>query len=277
MEETATTSKSKAKKITGIVVNVILWLFVIFAVLITIVVASANSNAKNVTEIGGKCYLSVLSDSMNAEKPSDVAADKPSGFKKGDMLISKYIAEDDDAINALEVGDIITFEWDIDGDGMLSKGEYNTHRIISIDKSESGEVVNVTTRGDNADYGSGSQTVGRSAVIALYTGKKIGGLGSVFTFLSSSTGFLVCILLPMAIFFIYEAVVFTKTLLSVKNEGKKVISAADEEAIKQRAIEEYLRREQEKAALNAETAENTDKPQENLENEENDGGEGEND
>ena len=47
----------------------------------------------------------------------------------------------------------------------------------------------------------------------------------------------------MAAFFIYEAVVFAKTLISVKNDGKKVISAADEEAIKQKAIEEYLRRE----------------------------------
>ena len=41
---------------------------------------------------------------------------------------------------------------------------------------------------------------------------------------------------------------FIKTLLTVKNEGKKVITAEDEELIKQRAIEEYLRRQQESAS-----------------------------
>ena len=79
MEQTA--QKGKGKKIAGIVVNVILWIFVAFCVFVTVVVASANSNAKNVTEIGGKCYLNVLSDSMNAEKPEGVPEDKPSGFK----------------------------------------------------------------------------------------------------------------------------------------------------------------------------------------------------
>lgn len=47
--------------------------------------------------------------------------------------------------------------------------------------------------------------------------------------------------MPLVIFFGYEVYVFVKTVLSVKNEGKKVITAADEELIKQRAIEEYLR------------------------------------
>lgn len=245
MEQTA--QKGKGKKIAGIVVNVILWIFVAFCVFVTVVVASANSNAKNVTEIGGKCYLNVLSDSMNAEKPEGVPEDKPSGFKKGDMLISKYIAEDDEAIDSLQVGDIITFEWDINGDGSLSKGEYNTHRIVEIERNGN-EITSVTTRGDNTEYSKGQvEKVRRSSIIAVYTGKKAAGIGSVFTFLSSRLGFGLCILLPMAAFFIYEAVVFAKTLISVKNDGKKVISAADEEAIKQKAIEEYLRREKEKA------------------------------
>jgi len=33
--------------------------------------------------------------------------------------------------------------------------------------------------------------------------------------------------------------------MSVKNEGKKLITAEDEELIRQRAVEEYLRRQQE--------------------------------
>ena len=54
--------------------------------------------------------------------------------------------------------------------------------------------------------------------------------------------------MPLFLFFAYELFVFIKTLLTVKNEGKKVITAEDEELIKQRAIEEYLRRQQESAS-----------------------------
>ena len=43
------------------------------------------------------------------------------------------------------------------------------------------------------------------------------------------------------LFFIYELIVFIRKFLKVKNAGKKQITAADEEAIKQKAIEEYLK------------------------------------
>ena len=38
-------------------------------------------------------------------------------------------------------------------------------------------------------------------------------------------------------------VVFIRTVLQVKNADKKVITAADEELIRQRAIEEYLKQQ----------------------------------
>lgn len=251
-----TTTKNKIKKITGIVVNVILWLFVAFSVLVTVIAVSAGANKKNVPTVGGNCYLSVQSNSMNATKP-DWAQSKPKGFKKGDLIIGKYIADDDDAIAALQVGDIITFEWDINGDGVTSKGEYNTHRIVNVVENN-GTVQYFETQGDNIEYSRGqTETVYASKIIAKYTGKKFGGVGSALTWLSSPTGFGVCIVLPLGLFFGYELFVFIKAVLKVKNEGKKVITAADEEVIKQRAIEEYLRQQ---AAANAAAAasENTE-------------------
>lgn len=246
--------QTKAKKTVGIIVNVILWLFVVFAVVVTIFAVSANASAKNVPTIGGKCYLSVLSDSMNAEKPTGIAADKPNGFKKGSMLISEYIYDSDAKIDALEVGDIITFEYDINGDGKISSGEYNTHRIISIKRSPTGNIEYVETRGDNVAFNNGaSETVSRRNIIAWYTGKKIAGVGSVFSFLGSRLGFGICILLPLVAFFGYQLVVFILTVLKLKNGDKKVITAADEEEIKQRAIEEYLRKQVEQSAKGAET------------------------
>jgi len=237
---------SKTKKTLGIILNVLLWLFVIFALVITVIAVSANANKKNVPTIGGKCYLTVLSDSMNADKPAGVAASKPSGFKKNDLIIGKYIADNAEEIEKLEVGDIITFEYDVNRDGKISAGEYNTHRIVEIVK-DGDKVKYYRTQGDNFEYSKGaSEEVYAQRIIAVYTGSKIGGIGAVMTGLRKPAVFGFCIILPLAAFFVYELVVFIKAVIKVGNDGKKVITAEDEEIIKQRAIEEYLsRKEQE--------------------------------
>lgn len=170
----------KAKKTVNIVINVVLWVFVAFCLFVTIIAVSASANAKNVPTVGGKCFLNVQSDSMNAKKPDGVPDNKPSGFGKGNLLVSNYIATSDSAIDALEVGDIITFEYDIDGDGRISKGEYNTHRITEIERNKSGRIVSVKTMGDNVEFSRGhEETVRRDAIIAVYTGTRVAGLGSV--------------------------------------------------------------------------------------------------
>lgn len=246
--------KNKAKKIAGIVLNVVLWLFVAFALVVTVVAVSSTANKKNVPTIGGTCYMSVLSDSMNADKPA-WATDSYDGFKQGDLIFCDYIAENEEAIRSLKVGDIISFEWDINGNGEKEPGEINTHRIIGFITDQNPVIQNevpenetlrsVVTQGDNIEYTNGNtETVSTAFILAKYTGRKIGGLGAVFKFLGSKLGFGLCILLPLAIFFAYELVVFILTLVKVKNEGKKTITAEDEELIKQRAIEEYLKMKQ---------------------------------
>lgn len=257
--------KCNAKKTVNLVVNIILWIFVAFCVFVTVVAVSANANAKNVPTVGGKCYLYVQSDSMNAEKPAGVPENKPEGFSKGAMIIGRYIATDDAAIDALEVGDIVTYEWDITGDGVISAGEYNTHRITDIKRNDKGNVVSVETMGDNEEYSHGfSETVKRESLIAVYTGTKVAGVGSVMTFLGSRLGFGLCILLPLVAFFVYQLVVFIRTLLSVKNSGKKLISEADEELIRQKAIEEYLKKQQEAAKSEGGNAPAPQPPEENT-------------
>ena len=244
---------NKTKKVLGIVLNVILWAFVVFAVVVTVIAVSASTNAKKVPTVGGKCYLNVLTDSMDGEKPWYAPEDKPAGFKSGTLVIGKYIAEKPEAIDRLAVGDVISFEWDIDGDG---KKEINTHRIIDIEYDAAGHLLFAYTRGDNLASGPGEsleslkargETVRRDAIVALYTGKKVNGLGNVFKFLGSKAGFGWCILLPLGLFFVYELVVFIFTVQKVMRGNKKVITAEDEELIKQKAIEEYLRRQSETA------------------------------
>lgn len=264
-DEKNMTSTQKAqpkdwKKILKIVGNVFLWLFVAFALVVTILAFAAQRSADGVPSIGGKCYMTVLSDSMNVKKTTDPAVLEQlngydvKGFKKGDLIIGKKLTGTQKL--ELKVGDIISYMTDINGDGR--EDEINSHRIIAINYDENGEIYSYTTQGDNREMSMVPDAPVRwQYVIAKYTGTRIPGLGGFLGFLQKPTGFLVVIVLPLVLFFAYEVFVFIKTLLSIKNSGKKVISSADEELIKQKAVEEYLRQQ---AAAKA--AEEANQPQE---------------
>lgn len=225
--------KAKTKKVLNTILNVVLWLFVAFAAFTTVIAIAASSNADDVPQIGGKCLLSVESDSMYPT------------FKKYDLIISKTLSSDEKL--QLEVGDVITFRADLNSDGTT---ELNTHRIVSV--SGEGDSITFTTKGDNNDQSDGA-SVSLSAVVAKWTGTRIPLVGGMISFLQKPVGFLCVIVLPLALLFCYQIFVFVRTVLAVKNDGKRQITAADEEMIKQRAVEEYLRQQAEK---NAQTAAN---------------------
>ena len=105
----------KCKKTLKIVLNVFIWAFVIFSLLMTVLALAAQSNADGVPTLGGKCFLSVSSDSMSPT------------FERGDLLISDMLTNEEKT--SLQVGEVITFYSDLDGNGTT---ELNSHRIVSI-------------------------------------------------------------------------------------------------------------------------------------------------
>ena len=183
-----------------------------FALLITIVVFSSGRN-NGVANLLGFIPLTVESDSM---KPT---------FKTDDLIICREV----DDINSLKENDVITFWTIIQGQKVK-----NTHRIVKIN-DENG-TVSFVTRGDNNSMDD-EVPVYAGDIIGKWTGTKISGFGKVMSFLRTKTGFFVCILIPMAIFFLFELYKFIVTLIEVK---KPELSEDDEEEIKRRAIEEYL-------------------------------------
>ena len=241
MDNTQEKSKSKAAKIGGVVVNVLLWVFVVFSVVVTIFVFSAQKDADGVPSLFGNSYISIVSDSM---APS---------IRTGDMIVVKKVSGMPEAAQCKE-GDVITFysSQDINGDGKVGN-DIETHQIIKV--REANGFVYYTTMGTNEEYSHGiaDPEILSSSVIGIYTGTKISGLGSVISFLGSSTGFLVCIVIPLAIFFLYELIRFVVMFIKVKGpkEAKAGITAADEEEIKRKAIEEYLAKQ---AAASAATS-----------------------
>lgn len=230
----------KAKKITKIVVNVLLWIFLILSLLMTILAFSAQASNAGYPKLGKTCLLTVLSESM----------DGPDGFKKGDLIVCRALDENEK--KNLQVGDVVTFYADLQGVGTKA---LNTHRIIERNVDASGNVTYVT-QGDNREVSFVPDSpIGVNEIEAVWTGKRIRGLGSVIQFLQSSTGFLICIVLPLAAFFIYELVIMIQTINKMRNKDKKQITKEEEEMIKQRAIEEYLAKQ---SAEKKDDQENTD-------------------
>ena len=220
------------KKVLRIGANVIAWIVLIFALLITIIVFSSGRN-NGVANLFGFIPMTVESDSM---KPT---------FSKNDLIICKEI----DDLNALKEGDVITFWTVIDG-----RRVKNTHRIVSVNADEGAR--SFITRGDN-NPADDTLPAYASDIIAKWTDVKIAGVGKFMNFLRTKKGFFICILIPMAIFFLFELYKFIVTLIEVKRP--EPAEQLDEEEIKRRAIEEYL-------ASKGETADKTiENKAENLE------------
>lgn len=241
--------KAQVKKIGSIVANVLVWAFLIFATLVT-VLTFVSTNAKDgVPSIFGKSIVSVQSPSMDG--------DKEGSFKQGDLLIVKKITADE--AYDLEVGTIITYRapMDINGDGQT--GDINTHRII--EKKMNGDIVIFQTQGD-AELLPDGYELAFTDVVAVYDGhSKISGMGAVADFLKSSIGFLLIVVIPMALFFIYELYNLLKILMEQKMQKAAAagVSTETEEEIKRRAIEEYLA-QQAAANATAETVAEESKP-----------------
>ncbi|MBR4554534.1 MAG: signal peptidase I [Ruminococcus sp.] len=200
------------KRVLKIVLNVLAWVLLIFALLITIIVFSSDRN-NGVANLFGFIPLTVESPSM---EPT---------FKVDDLIICREV----DDIYTLEKGDVITFWTIIDG-----KRVKNTHRIVEINEAENSR--SFVTRGDNNGLDDDMPAYAGD-VIGKWTGARLPGFGKVMRFLSTKTGFFVCIIIPMALFFLFELYKFIVTLMEVR---KPKLTESDEEEIKRKAIEEYL-------------------------------------
>lgn len=212
----------KQKKVFNITVTALQIVVVLLAIIFAAIIL-CNPNIDS-AEVSGSSIklLPVLSNSM--------AGDKEDSFKEGDLIVAK-IPKDK---NALNIGDIVTFKYNVGGANRL-----NTHRIIEKETTAEGLTVYIT-QGDAAENNE-RERIMADEVLAVYD-FHIAGLGSAIHWLQNPTNFLLVIVLPLIILFIYNIVMFVRMMVMAKM-AKQVEAAApvDEEEIKRRAIEEYLR------------------------------------
>lgn len=168
---------STVKKAASIVISVVMWIIILVAALFAFTTLATKDDG-SVSSLAGFTPLTVQSESM---APT---------FDQDDLIIIKKCD-----LSTLEVGDIVTFHAIIDNQYAL-----NTHRIISI--NEVNGLNSYTTKGDNNELAD-QHVIADGDIVGKYVGK-IPYMGKVIGFLSSTWGFLVVIVLPMLLFFIYQ-------------------------------------------------------------------------
>lgn len=216
--------KNRVKKIFNAIIDIIVVLILIVSILV--VVLSLTSKSSGVPNIFGYAPLSVASYSM---EPT---------INKGDLIFSKVT---NDIGYEYKVGDIVTFPIEIDGIETL-----NTHRIVEV--IEDNGITYYKTQGDNKETNpiADEEMQTSATIVAIYTGNKVPGIGNFFGFIRTQLGFFLCVLLPMILFFVYEAIRVILNLLAYNKEKTlaeaqaAVQNAELTEEQKQKAIEEYL-------------------------------------
>ncbi len=191
------------KKIGTILVSIVLWVIILVAALFAFT-TMATKDDNNVSSVFGYTPMVVKSNSM---VPT---------FEKGDLIfIKKYDT------SKLEEGDIICFHTIIENEYAL-----NTHRIKSIEIV--GGARSYTTIGDNNDGIADQHIISDGDIVGKYIGHwpKV---GKIMDFLSSSLGFLLVIVIPMLLFFIYQ--VYNLVMINIKL--KKAVAIENAKAVEE--------------------------------------------
>lgn len=188
--------ESKARRILNTVVNVVLIVAIILAAVCTYI-SFVSSSGNGVPSIFGLRVFSIQTESMYP------------ALKAGDLVFGTAVKEPGE----LRKGDIITYWTIINGERVL-----NTHRIDGI--YDGGNYLIFATKGD-ANTAVDALTVHESEIVAKYSGR-VSGLGKVFDYLQTSTGFLLVVVIPVFLFFLFHLVQFFRVLFEYQNVKNRI-------------------------------------------------------
>lgn len=189
------------KKVVSVLISLVLWTIILLAALFAFTTLATKDQNK-VSTLAGFTPLSVKTESMSPT------------FDAGDLIIIKSCNPAD-----LKEGDIITFHTII-----MNEYALNTHRIDKIE--EKSGVRSYITKGDNNAIAD-THMIADGDIVGKYC-MRLKGFGKVMDFLSGSTGFLLVIVLPMFLFFIYQ--VYHLIMVSIQLKKAIALETAKEQA-----------------------------------------------
>ncbi len=213
------------KKALQIAKGVFTWLLVIASVaMMVFTFVSVNTFDRNNRDIFGFKAYTVRSDSMKS-----VNGDESKGyFKAGDLILVK---ETDP--KSIKAGDIISYT----STNTENFGETVTHMVKETATDVEGNPGFIT-------YGTSTGAQDENVVTYPYVlGKyvsKVPGVGTFFTFLKTTPGYIVCIFLPFLLLIVMQGISSVRLFKKYKAEQMAELEAE---------------REKERAALDAERAE----------------------
>ena len=199
------------KKVIGIAASVFLWTIILLTALFTFTTL-ASRDKNNVSSLFGYTPLIVQTDSM---APT---------FEAGDLIFIKRCDTTE-----LNQGDIVTFHTIINNEYAL-----NTHRIHEV--IDYGDARSYVTKGDNNDVAD-LHVISDGDIVGKYISKST-FLGKVIGFLSGKVGFLVVIVLPMLLFFVYQ--VYHLIMVSVSLKKAIAVEEATRKAEEEGSAEQKL-------------------------------------
>ena len=225
--------ESTGKKILNTIVNVVLVLAIALAAVSTYV-SYVSASGNGVPSILGIRMFSIQTESMYPT------------LNPGDLIFDKAVKDP----TTLQKGDIITYWTVINGERVL-----NTHRIH--ESYDGGGYRIFGTTGDNNTIAD-PLTVHESEVVGIYA-TKVAGVGKVFDYLQTSTGFLVVVVVPVFVFFLYYLVQFFRVLFEYQNVKNRIKyeqeRGRNEDILAEAQRQQQLTKDAERAALEAELRE----------------------
>lgn len=178
------------KSILGGLVDLLMLVVIIFAIGVTLISLTSDNN--DISRIGKYIPLNVKTNSMEP------------AIMKGDFIIVEAWEGEE-----LKIGDVISF-FAMEDDNVMVK----THRIVTIDDSASGK--SYITRGDNNEVND-NVPVFESDIVGVWRNVRLAKVGTILDFVSSQIGFLICIVLPLLVLFIYQIYRFIIVIIEEKN------------------------------------------------------------
>ena len=214
-EETKTSNnknnKDKEKKnprslvfsIVGIVLCVVLLPILILN--IVLIIQSFSGDNSKIPNVGGTFPLMVKSGSMSPT------------IEEGDLIILHATDKKYD----YKKNEIITF-WEKGAGSVLI-----THRIIDVTKDDNGNVAYVTQGDFNATQD--RNLVHAEDIVGVYQ-NKLPGLGRIALFMQTIPGIIICVVLPLAIFVVYD--ILRRRYISKKEQTETAALLAELESLK---------------------------------------------
>ncbi len=233
VQENEEMQEGKGSSVLNKILNVVLVITIIIAAVCTYV-SFVSTSGNGVPSIFGIRILSIQTDSMYPT------------LLPGDLVFDVAVEDKGE----LRQDDIITYWTVINGERVL-----NTHRILNI--YDGGGYLLFETKGDNNNIAD-ALTVHESEIVGKYV-SRVPGVGKVMDYLQTSTGFLLVVVLPVFVFFLYHVIQFFRVLFeyqNVKNRLKyEMERGTTENLIEESRKREEAERERQRVAMEAEIRE----------------------